>query len=224
MSILCVRSLSFTSSLSHSFSTLFKLSTSRTPTKIFDSFFLFIVVFTLLFLVRSRSFVLFLSFAPALSLFLSLRLCLVGLFFSTAHAKVCKPTDTNSGGPTIFWPQNKVAHAPAPTSTLRRCFSQRRSRRRRQRHRRLTGKQRSRQSRQSRQRSRIFVVGPLRSQYANVTVCRGVSMRWAPPRVRVPSAPLSLSLPSPSLNLSRIGSCWALGLDRRLASLLNVCL
>lgn len=65
-------SLSFTRSLSHSFSTLFKLSTSRTPTKIFDSFFLFFVVFTLLFLFRSRSLVLFLSFAPALSLFLSL--------------------------------------------------------------------------------------------------------------------------------------------------------
>lgn len=197
MSILCARSLSFSLSLALCLTLLAHYSNCQqvAPRQRFSilSFFFCCLYFTV-----SFSF----SLARSLSFFhsLSLSFCLVGLFFSTAHAKVCKPTDTNSGGPTIFWPQNKVAHAPAPTSTLRRCFSQRR----RQRHRRLTGKQRSLQSRrQSRQRSRIFVVGPLRSQYANVTVCHGVSMRWAPPRVRVPSSP---SAP-PSLTLSRIGSC-----------------
>lgn len=66
----------------------------------------FTVFFSTFSLVRS------LSCALTLSLSHSLSLALFGLFFSTAHAKVCKPTDTNRrAGPTIFWPRQSCACA-----------------------------------------------------------------------------------------------------------------
>lgn len=73
-------------------------------------FVLFSWLYFTVFFQRSHSFALFLALSLCLSLTLSL--ALFGLFFSTAHAKVCKPTDTNRrAGPTIFWPRQSCACA-----------------------------------------------------------------------------------------------------------------
>lgn len=203
---------------SRTFSTLFKLSTSRAPTKIFVSILSFVFCtffFALLYCFFTFSLALFLT----LSLPIFLCLCLVSFFRPHTRKSANRLIPTGGQGRRSSG-QDKVAHAPdADVDRGVDAASQ------------LTHTQTQTQTSASSsldwqttkraRRSRIFVA-PLRSQYANVTVCHGVSMRWAPP---AESSLLSPSL-STSLFHSLVGSWpWFLALALDLVwRLFNVCL
>lgn len=202
-------SISFFLSLSpsHSFSTLFKLSTSRAPTKIFVSFLSFVFCTFFLALLycffSTFSLALFLALSLCLSLTLSLLLCLVSFFRPHTRKSANRLIPTGGLGRRSSG-QDKVAHAPDvdvdsgvdAASQLTQTQTQT-----------STSSSLDWQTTKPARRSRIFVA-PLRSQYANVTVCHGVSMRWAPPgESPLLSPPPSLSFPPP-LSLLLVLVVW----------------
>lgn len=179
--------------------------------------------FALLYCFFTFSLALFLALSLGLSLShsFSLSVCLCLVSFFRPHTRKSANRLIPTGGPgRRSSGQDKVAHAPdvdvdsgvdaasqpKPTLTLTQTQTS-------------TSSSLDWQTTKRARRSRIFVA-PLRSQYANVTVCHGVSMRWAPPA----ESPLSLSL-FPALHLSLSLFDWflalALGLGWRL---FNVCL
>lgn len=176
----------------------------------FRFFLLCFVLFSLLYFTvfsRSRSHSFLRSHSVSLSHSFSLSGCLCLVSFFRPHTRKSAnrliPTDgpgRRSSG------QDKVAHAPdadvdrgvnassqpKPKPTLTQAQTS-------------TSSSLDWQTTKRARRSRIFVA-PLRSQYANVTVCHGVSMRWAPP---AESSLLSLPL-LPSLHLSLSLFAWFL--------------
>lgn len=163
----------------------------------FDSFFCvlyFFLCFTLLFFhVLART----LSHAVSLSLSLPIFLCLCLVSFFRPHTRKSANRLIPTGGPgRRSSGQDKVAHAPdADVDRGVNAASQLTQTRTQT----STSSSLDWQTTKRARRSRIFVA-PLRSQYANVTVCHGVSMRWAPP-AESPLLSPSLSF-SPPLSLS----------------------
>lgn len=166
-------------------------------------FVLFSWLYFTVFFQRSRS----LSFlrSHSVSLSLSLLLCLVSFFRPHTRKSANRLIPTGGLGRRSSG-QDKVAHAPDvdvdsgvdAASQLTQTQTQTQT---------STSSSLDWQTTKPARRSRIFVT-PLRSQYANVTVCHGVSMRWAPPgESPLLSPPPSLSFPPP-LSLLLVLVVW----------------